>query len=96
VPSIDTLAQAYARKRKPPRRNFGVTGSIPGFGGVQQTQQAKKVAQANARYDRSVPRWQSSTGKQRAPYRPGERFKRKHPYKYGGGDASRAHRPRWN
>lgn len=41
---------ARNRKRKPPR-NFGVTGSIPGFGGVQREQQARAIGQAKARHD---------------------------------------------
>jgi hypothetical protein len=80
-----------SRKKKPPRRNWRVTGSIPGFGEAQQTQQAKAYADAQAQYDTTTrPRY----GAQRAPYYKGQRFKRKHPYRYQRGDARRPHMPR--
>jgi hypothetical protein len=53
--SMQSIAQAMARRRKPPRRNFGVTGSIPGFGGVQRETQSQKIAEAKARHDDSGP-----------------------------------------
>jgi hypothetical protein len=82
------------KKRRHPEDYYPNTGTIPGFGAFRD----KYTVGHRPSYDRSVPRFQSSTPKQRAPYRKGERFKRKHPYKstYNRGNASRPHRPTLN
>lgn len=94
MPTMDPMVKRFmSRKKKPPRRNFGTTGAIPGFGSYQEETIARKIAQAKARNDVTTT---SADRTQRAPYRKGERFKRKHPYRHQRGDAARAHRPQVN
>jgi hypothetical protein len=94
MPPSDVMLAKFvsrSRKRKPPRRIYA-PAVVPGYGDYVKTKAAITVGQRHPNDGASTPR----SGAQRAPYRKGERFKRKNPYKYQRGDAARARRPRYD